>query len=653
MPFQRLLIANRGEIAIRIARAAAELGIATVVVHSRDDAASLHVLRADGAQALNGAGPAAYLDIAGIIAAARAAGCDAVHPGYGFLSENAGFARACAEAGLVFVGPTPEVLDLFGDKTAAREFAAACGVPVAAGTAVATPEEAQAFLARHGAVMIKAAAGGGGRGMRVATTREDLAAAWERCAAEARTAFGRGDLYLEALIRQARHIEVQVAGDGTGRVAHLGERECTIQRRHQKILEVAPSPSLTPAVRERILQAALTMAERVRYRALGTFEFLLDADDGERFVFIEANPRLQVEHTVTEQVFGVDLVQAQLRLAAGASLAEAGIPSRPEPRGCAIQLRVNMETMQPDGDARPAGGGVLTAYDPPSGPGIRVDGFGHAGYRTSPSFDSLLAKLVVHAPSGGWPDALARARRALAEFRIEGVATNLPFLSALVEHPDVVADRLTTRFLDGAAPALVTAAAARPVAAFPLLATAPGIATTSHAAGPPGTEPVSAPMQGLVVEIMVVEGELVRPGQTLAVLEAMKMQHLVPAPAGGAVRRIDAALGEVLADGQPILFLEPVAVGDAGAAAEEAWDPDHIRPDLADLLAQRARLLDAARSEAVAKRHRQGGRTARENVEDLMDPGSFVEYGGLTLAGQRARRPMEELIRMSPADGVI
>ena len=453
-------------------------------------------------------------------------------------------------------------------------------------------------------------------------------------------------------MHDARHIEVQVAGDGTGRVAHLGERECSIQRRHQKLVEVAPSPSLAPAVRERILQAALRMAARVRYRSLGTFEFLLDARDGEHALFIEANPRLQVEHTVTEAVFGLDLVQAQLRLAAGADLEQAGIPACPVPRGCAIQLRVNMETMQADGTALPAGG-TLTAYEPPSGPGVRVNGFGYAGYRTSPSFDSLLAKVIVHASAGGWPDALARARRALAEFRIEGVPTNLPFLAALLEHPDVAADRLTTRLLDTAAPELVAAAArAAPDPFFARYARDASPAPT-QTEGPPGTQPVAAPMQGLVVELQVAEGDLVRAGQTVAVLEAMKMQSVILAPVGGIVRMVAATRGEVLAADQAVLFIEPRVVEASDVASEDTWDPDAIRPDLAEVLQRRAMTRDTARDEAVAKRHRQGGRTGRENVDDLLDPGSFAEYGALAVAGQRNRRSMQELIRISPADGVI
>ena len=651
MNIRRLLIANRGEIAIRIARAAAELGIATVAVFSEDDARSLHTRRADTGRPLKGIGPAPYLDIVQLIAVARETGCDAVHPGYGFLSENAAFARACSDAGVVFVGPPPDVLALFGDKTAARALARACDVPVPDGTDIVTLSQAQAFLARHGAVMVKAAAGGGGRGMRMARSPEELEQVWPLCAAEAQIAFGRGDLYLEELLPEARHIEVQAIGDGDGRVLHLGERECTIQRRHQKLVEVAPSPSLSPAVRDRILASALRMAERVRYRSLGTFEFLLDARDGERFVFIEANPRLQVEHTVTEAVFGVDLVQAQLRLAGGATLDAAGIPLHPQANGCAIQCRVNMETMQADGTALPAGG-TLTAYELPSGPRVRVDGFGYAGYHTSPSFNSLLAKLIVHAP-GGWNDALARARRAVGEFRIDGVPTNLPFLTALLAHPDVAANRLTTGFLDQAAPQLVQAAAQ--LAPDPFFAAASPDATRAamQTEGPPGTQPVPAPMQGLLVEMQVAEGDLVRAGQSVAVLEAMKMQHVVGAPAAGIVRMVAATRGEVLSAGQPVLFIEPREMSAADTSAEAAWDPDSLRPDLAEVLERKALTLDAARTDAVDKRHRQGGRTGRENVEDLLDTGSFTEYGALAVAAQRSRRSMDDLIRNTPADGVI
>lgn len=326
-----ILVANRGEIAIRIARAARELGIRAVAVYARDDAGSLHTRRADEARELPGEGVAAYLDGEQLIAAARAAGCTAIHPGYGFLSENAGFARRCAADGIAFVGPGPELLELFGDKLAARDLAQRLGVPVLPGTrGPVSLEEARAFAAEHGAILLKAVAGGGGRGVRLVRDLARLADAYASCSSEASLAFGDGRLYAERLLNPARHIEVQVAGDGSGDVTHLWERDCGIQRWHQKLIEVAPSPSLSPGLRERMLDAATAMAAHVRYPGLGTFEFLV-AGDG--FAFIEANPRLQVEHTVTEEITGVDLVRAQIRLALGASLAEVGLAQTPRRQG--------------------------------------------------------------------------------------------------------------------------------------------------------------------------------------------------------------------------------------------------------------------------------------------------------------------------------
>ncbi|MBV8187625.1 MAG: carbamoyl-phosphate synthase large subunit, partial [Alphaproteobacteria bacterium] len=362
---KKLLIANRGEIAIRIAEAAAGLGIATVGVHSEDDGNSLHVRRVDHAVALEGRGAVAYLDSARIIAAGKEAGCDAVHPGYGFLAENAAFAQACAGAGIAFVGPTVEQLRLFGDKAQARAHAQKCNVPVLPGTDVVDLAGAEAFFEQHAAngIVLKAVAGGGGRGMRIVREAGALSDAFARATAEAKSAFGNGDLYAERLIGRARHIEIQIVGDGKGGIAALGERECTLQRRSQKIVELAPSRHLSQALRRRIVDAAVAMAKAVAYRSLGTFEFLLD---GEEYFFIEANPRLQVEHTVTEEVWGVDLVRAQLSLADGATLRDAGVDDDAAPRGHAIQLRINLETMTEDGGARP-GGGTITAFEPPSG----------------------------------------------------------------------------------------------------------------------------------------------------------------------------------------------------------------------------------------------------------------------------------------------
>ncbi len=709
-----LLVANRGEIAIRIMRAAAELGIHTVAVFSEDDARSLHIRKADEARALTGAGAAAYLDIEQIIAIAKAAGCDAIHPGYGFLSENAGFARRAVEAGIKFVGPRPEVLELFGDKVRARALAERVGVPLLPGTTGATSlSEAREFLASledGGAMMVKAVAGGGGRGMRAVNRLDELDEAYRRCQSEARTAFGNADVYVERLMPRARHLEVQIAGDGSGSVTHLWDRECTIQRRNQKLVEVAPSPGLPERLRARLTAAAVQMAEAVRYDGLGTFEFLLDADahhDDAGFAFIEANPRLQVEHTVTEEVTGIDLVKLQLQLAGGSTLTELGARQAdiPKPRGFAIQMRINMESMGADGTAKPSGG-TLTAFESPSGPGLRVDSFAYAGYTTNPSFDSLLAKLIAHSPSADFAAAVTRAYRALCEFRIEGVATNIGFLQSLLRHPDFAANRLYTRFVEEHIAELAAAAtdsthrqlffaetdgAAKPsrradhkrapgarqlagtkidsidplavlshgksvvnsTPATGAMAIEPDSATHHEIIGPENTVAVAAPMQGTIVSIDVREGELVRKGQQLFVMEAMKMEHVIRAHVSGMVRQIAVAERDAIFEGHPLAFIEEAEVKMVEAAEAEKVDLDRIRPDLAEVYERHAGGLDPARPEAVARRRKTHQRTARENVEDLCDPGTFVEYGALVLAAQRRRRALDDLMKNTPADGLV
>src|SRR5580704_7820630 len=653
---KKLLIANRGEIAIRIAQAANELGIATVGIHSEDDATSLHVRRVDKPIALKEKGAAAYLDIAGVIAAARKAGCDSVHPGYGFLSENADFAEACATAKLTFVGPTPEQLKLFGDKARARAHAAKCKVAVLPGTDVIDLAGATAFFKKHAksGIALKAIAGGGGRGMRLIKSEGEIADAFARATAEAKSAFGNGDLYAERLVGRARHIEVQIVGDGKGGIVALGERECTLQRRSQKIVELAPSPNLKPALRKKIVDAAVIMAKAVKYRSLGTFEFLIDEA---AFFFIEANPRLQVEHTVTEEVWGVDLVKAQLLLAGGTSLAKAGLDGA-EPRGHAIQLRVNMETMTADGSAKP-GGGTLTVFEPPSGPGVRVDTYGYAGYRTNPNFDSLLAKVIVHSPSADFADALSRAERALAAFRLEGAPSNIAFLRALLAHEDFRADKVHTRFIDEHAKKLI-AAAAKLQSGLYFQAVAQATTGARQAGArvdavdaPEGSVAVPAPMQGTIVSIAVKEGDAVAAGQPLLIMDAMKMQHEIRSPARGYVRRIAVEAGETIYEGHALLFVEEADVEVKGTAAQEKIDLDHIRPDLAEYFDRRALTLDGRRPDAQARRRKTNQRTARQNLDDLVDPGSFVEWGAFAIASQRTRRTQEDLIAKTPADGLI
>ena len=683
MSLQRLLIANRGEIAIRIARAATELDIATVSVYSSDDAGSLHVGAAGESCALEGVGAAAYLDIEQIVGVAKQTGCDSVHPGYGFLAENAVFARRCAEEGITFVGPSVESLELFGDKARARGLAEEHDVPVLPGTPGAvTVDEAAAFLdglGAGGAIVIKALAGGGGRGMRVVEAAGELAEAYARCQSEAKAAFGNDAVYAEELIGRARHIEIQVVGDGSGSVSQLGERECSVQRRHQKIVEIAPSPTLSAGLREQIAAAAVRMAASVEYRSLGTFEFLVDATTDDRFVFIEANPRLQVEHTVTEEVTGVDLVQAQLRIAGGASLDEVGLRQEavPAARGFAIQSRVNLEQMQPDGTVQPSGG-LLTSFVAPSGPGVRVDAYGYAGYSTNPNFDSLLGKVIASTPAPDFGAAVKRSLRALDEFQIGGVETNLGFLRNVLGHADFEAGTVYTRWVDdhvallAATEADVEAAAEAgggggagakldprdPLASLNYFREGQGTrqaggAGATEVIGPPNTEPVGAPLQGTVIEIQVAVGDEIREGQLLAVMSALKMEHLVNASLGGVVRQITVDVGDTVYEEHPMFFVERTEVGGAIVEEKREIDLDYIRPELQALFDRRAFGEDANRPAAVERRHSKNRRTVRENIEMLIDPGTWIEYGQLGIAGQRRKRPLEELIRKTPADGLV
>lgn len=665
MTFKKILIANRGEVAVRLARALRDLGIGSVAVHARDDAQALHVQLADVAAALDATGPAAYLDGARLIEIARAQGCDAVHPGYGFLSERADFAQACADAGLVFIGPTAEQLGLFGDKARARALAQQCDVPVMPGSSGAvTLAQAQAFFAQQAAggeqagVMVKAIGGGGGRGMRAVLRAEDLPEAHARCTSEAKAAFGVDGVYVERLMRNARHIEIQVLGDGQ-QVASLGERECTLQRRFQKLVEIAPSPALGADLKDRITQAALRMAQAVGYRGLGTFEFLVDEDSKKLpFVFIEANPRLQVEHTVTEEVTGLDLVQLQIGVLAGQSLADLGIePGKTAAqRGFAVQWRINAETLDAQGNARPASGS-LTRFDLPAGPGVRVDTHGYTGLAPSPHYDTLLAKLIVHSASPHFADALRRSLRALEECRIEGMASNLPLLRAIGERPEFARQAVHTRFVEEHLADLLGAAQKfEPKPGKPAV-------HGSAAAAPvpeeddPAAPTIKAPMAAKLVQFEVEVGDILPAGAQVGVLEAMKMEHLLHAPVAGRVTALLAQPGDYLVEGQSLVRLEAVDAQAVQAQAEQALDPDAIRADLQRVIDRHAPTLDENRQAAVAKRHAQGGRTARANVADLCDlhedPNNFNEYGALAIAAQTRRRTLEDLVANTPADGMI
>ena len=451
-PIRSVLIANRGEIAIRVMRAASELGLRTIAIHSHEDRFSLHRTKADESYLVGeGRSPVeAYLDIAGIVRVARDAGADAVHPGYGFLSESPEFAEACDSAGLVFVGPTPETMRRLGNKVQARHLAVAADVPVMPATPP-LPSDDRACLAAAREigfpVMLKASWGGGGRGMRIVESEDGLADTIATARREAKAAFGKDEVYLEKLIRRARHVEVQILGDDHGNLVHLYERDCTVQRRNQKVVERAPAAFLGAEQRTALCEAALRIGRAVGYRSAGTVEFLQDADTG-KFYFIEVNPRIQVEHTVTECVTGIDLVKAQLRIAAGARIGDAasGVPPQAEIRvtGHALQCRVTTE--DPENQFVPDYGRV-TAYRSPAGFGIRLDaGTAYAGAIITRYYDSLLVKVTAWAPTAD--ETIARMHRALWEFRIRGVVTNLRFLDQLIRHPRFASADYTTRFID-------------------------------------------------------------------------------------------------------------------------------------------------------------------------------------------------------------
>jgi len=649
MPITRLLIANRGEIAIRVARTAADMGLETVAIYSPDDAHCLHVRSADSALELPGAGVAAYLEIPAIIDAAKRGGCDAVHPGYGLLSERGDFARACAAAGLIFVGPAADTLDLLGDKMQARQAARALSIPVIEGRDINDTDALADFLRDVGRpVMVKAAMGGGGRGMRVVSDATEAEAAFAQCSAEADSAFGDGRLYGEVFLPAVRHVEVQIIGDGTS-VTHLWDRDCTLQRRNQKIVEIAPAPDLAPELRAALLRDAVALGQSTGYRGLGTAEFLVETDTG-AYYFIETNPRIQVEHTVSEDWAGVDLVEIQLRLADGAALDHLGLPdvAGPMPTGFAVQARINTERLGPDGQITPTGGRIDT-FVLPGGRGVRIDTHGYSGYRTNPGFDSMLAKLILRTASDDLGALLTRTRRALAEFHVSGVETNIPLLSALLARPELADWDVDTRLIERIS-AELTGAEAAPDGFFAPLA--PDAAIPIQTA-PDGQIAVTAQMQAVLVSFEIAEGEIAQPGQTLAIVEAMKMQHEIRAPEPCVVRAHLAAPGDPVERDQPILFAEPAETGQSAQDADARVDPDHIRADLQSLRDRTALTLDTNRPKAVERRRSRGQRTARENLDDLLQGGAFLEYGQLVFAAQRRRHPLDDLRAATPADGII
>lgn len=574
-PLNRLLIANRGEIAVRIIRACRDEGLKSIAVYADSDRDALFVRMADEAYALEGDRPAdSYLDAEKIIAIARRAGADTLHPGYGFLSERAEFARAAQEAGLTWIGPDPAVIEALGDKIEARRIAASVGAPLVAGSPgpVDSPAEALAFAKTHGLpIAIKAAFGGGGRGMKVAWRLEEVEELFASAVREAETAFGRGECFIEQFLDRPRHIEAQILADRHGAVKVLGTRDCSLQRRNQKLVEEAPAPFLTEAQRDRIHGSARAICAKAGYSGAGTVEFLLSGNGA--LSFLEVNTRLQVEHPVTEETTGIDILRAMIRVARGARLTDDSVPV---PRGHSIEFRINAE--DPTRGFLPTPG-AITVWDAPSGPGVRMDSGVAAGGAVPAAFDSLMAKLVVTGATRA--EALARAERALAEFRIEGVASVLPFHAAAIAAPDFRAEdgqfRVHTRWIEtDFAESLARSVAIHPrvdsVETAPLLRFAIEIDGRRHELGLPSgllaapssgaslapatapeTDPemVPAPIPGTLQLWQVEDGAEVASGEVIAIMEAMKMETRVEAPHAGRLEHV-ARQGQMLAFGAPL-----------------------------------------------------------------------------------------------------
>jgi len=622
---KRALISNRGEIAIRIARSATALGMESVGVYPAIDALSLHTRCMTESHEIGTAQDAvgAYLNAEALIQIAKASGCDCLHPGYGFLSENAPFAQLCAAEGITFIGPPPAVPGSaapLGSALEAQELANDLGYPV----------------------MLKAAAGGGGRGMRVVERAEQMAEAFERCSSEAQAAFGNGSVFIERLVARPRHIEVQILADSCGNVVHLHERDCSVQLRHQKVVEVAPAPGLETDLRQKMLNDAITLVQAASYVNAGTVEFLVLPETGEYF-FIECNPRIQVEHTVTEQVTGIDLVEAQFHIAAGATLASLGLGDQyavGAPRGFAVEARVVAIST-----------GSLTAYKEPSGVGIRVDACGYLGYAPPPQFDPLLAKLIC--TSRSYAAALERTLHALDEFHIGGLQTNLHQLRAILSHPSVQAGDARTSLLaevpeinqasfsaaEGSALALLQQQAAKMGGATPASIRSSQSATTDMPAleMAQGQVAVECPVESSVVEIRVHEGDSVSQGDILLVVSAMKMETLLTASCAGIVTALQPLqAGDSVAAGQVVAVVSPALSRPAQGSSEQSSNTTSEQPW--EFLLEEVRVLQnfakqrlepGSNDPGVVRQRSRGKLTCRERIELLLDEGSFREVGSV------------------------
>ena len=684
---KKILIANRGEIAIRIARTCNDLGIRTVGIYSEDDSKSLHLSKVDEAYKIDGKGAAAYLNIKEVIAVAKEAKVDAIHPGYGFLSENVKLASSAKRSNIKFIGPNEKALKVFGDKTSAKALASDLSVPITLGTSAKTSlKQAENFfkgLKKNSSILIKAISGGGGRGMRIVSNLEDLKAAFERASSEAKASFDSPDLYVEEYLKDYRHIEFQILGDGTGNVIHLHERECSIQRRHQKLIEIAPSPSLNQDLKNKMIEASLAFGTKVKYEGLATIEFLVNIEKGD-FRFIECNPRIQVEHTVTESITSLDLVKLQIQIASGKTLKQLKLDQDliKEPKGFAIQSRINMETIGEDGNANPAGG-IFESFDLPSGPGVRADSYGYSGYETNPLFDSLIAKVITYSSEDNFKQACKRNYRSLCEFKIKGVPTNIEILKNVLINKEFLNNRVHTNFFENNLKDLlsshnhsdlsdITRSISQKEIKRGKIEDLDPLAVLDHGksggvfvdqsenilelekrALQEGYESIDAPMQGMIVKFEVGVGDKIWKGKTLGIMEAMKMEHEIISSVSGTVEEINVSNLDTVFEGHSLMTIKLGEVKKKEASKDDQIDLDWIRPDLQEALDRKEASHDKNRPEAVKKRYGTGHRTARENIEDLCDEGTFLEYGSVVIAAQRRRRTEEDLIKNTTGDGMV
>jgi acetyl/propionyl-CoA carboxylase alpha subunit/acetyl-CoA carboxylase carboxyltransferase component len=667
---KRVLIANRGEIAIRIARAARGLGMESVSVFAAVDQLALHTRVTTDAKLIGQPEDtvAAYLDIEELVQAAKESGCDCVHPGYGFLSENAEFALRCAEEGLTFIGPSAKVLSLFGDKVQARELALSLDIPIVAGSEkqLLSAKDAIVVARKIGyPIMLKAAAGGGGRGMRAVEGEDDMTDAFERCSSEAAAAFGNGAMFIEKLIVSPRHIEVQIIADAEGNVVHLHERDCSVQLRNQKVIEIAPAFGLDEEIKNKILTDAVKLVKAVSYLNAGTVEFLVCPETNE-YYFIECNPRIQVEHTVTEQVTGIDLVETQFQLANGDSLESLGLGTQlavGSPRGFALQARVVAQST-----------GTITAYKEPSGFGVRVDACGYAGYTPPPQFDPLLAKLICSSGSrAAFLSVVDRTIEAIDGYQIAGIMTNLPQLKNILANAEFRSGDARTTLLSKSPELLDTNLTVKNQASRQLELLEQQVGSfgagssssskltkkTMNTLMPElvvadGDQGIECPMDSSVLEICVAEGDKVVAGANLIIVTAMKMETAVVAPRTGIVKDIQKLkVGDTVAAGQVMLVLtlsegseQKIAVD---LSSDQTWGPMLAEVNTLRRLAIE-RLAPDSKDPGVVRQYSRGKLTCRDRVLLLLDEGTFREVG--SVAGFASYDEFGEIEAFTPANSI-